>query len=515
VARLCAAFGMKVMVCDPAFPVPRIAADGWTPVTDIAAALPEVDVLTLHCPLGEATRHMINREILGLMKPTAWLINAARGPLVDEAALIEALSSGRLEAAGLDVQLREPPDPANPLLKLPNVVLSPHNAAAPLECNEKMSIRAAKNMLELFDVLDPGYVVTRKPCPIAAMSERAGRIAVIQPLPGIGDMIWHLPHIRAIARWFGRPVTLVAKPRSAADELFSTEITIESVMWLDRNPERRRGRHDGVGGFARLVVALRRGAFEAVVVLHHSRKLAAAAFAAGISHRYGYGFGTQRLFLNRAPFLHRSLLSLHPHEQATRWLAAAAIPLGDLEPQLAVTKEARAAARMRLGVPTGPLVAIGIGTSERYKQWGAERFAELAGALLDDGWPCLVVAGGPAEAELAQTIQRRLGDRGERVRHAIGWKLRDLAALLAETAFYVGNDTGAMNLAAAVGIRTYGLFGARPPFHHSSAIVPILPPDGRPDIAIGMARITTRAVLDAIRADRSVLEPLIAASQQW
>jgi D-3-phosphoglycerate dehydrogenase len=109
---------------------------------------------------------MINRELLGLMKPSAWLINAARGPLVDEAALIEALSSGKLEAAGLDVQLHEPPDPANPLLKLPNVVLSPHNAAAPLECNEKMSIRAAKNMLELFDgVLDQGYVVNPETLP--------------------------------------------------------------------------------------------------------------------------------------------------------------------------------------------------------------------------------------------------------------------------------------------------------------------------------------------------------------
>jgi D-3-phosphoglycerate dehydrogenase len=166
VAHLCVAFGMNVMVCDPVFPVPRIAADGYTPVTDIASVLPQVDVLTLHCPLGEDTRHMVNREMLSLMKPTAWLINAARGPLVDEAALIEALSSGRLAAAGLDVQLHEPPDPANPLLKLPNVVLSPHNAAAPLECNEKMSVRAAKNMLELFDgVLDPGYVVNPEALP--------------------------------------------------------------------------------------------------------------------------------------------------------------------------------------------------------------------------------------------------------------------------------------------------------------------------------------------------------------
>jgi D-3-phosphoglycerate dehydrogenase len=166
VARFCSAFSMRVMVCDPGFPVPRIAADGHIPVTDIAAALPEVDVLTLHCPLSETTHHLINREMLDLMKPTAWLINAARGPLVDEAALVAALQAGTLEAAGLDVQMREPPDPTNPLLQLKNVVLSPHNAAAPIECYEKMSIRAAKNMLELFDgLLDPGYVVNPETLP--------------------------------------------------------------------------------------------------------------------------------------------------------------------------------------------------------------------------------------------------------------------------------------------------------------------------------------------------------------
>jgi len=166
VARLCAAFGMRVIVRDPAFPLPRIAADGFTPVADIASVLPEIDVLTLHCPLGETTRHMINREMLGLMKPTAWLINTARGPLVDEAALTEALTSGGLEAAGLDVLLHEPPDLANPLLRLPNVVLSPHCAAVPRESQEKMSIRAAKNMLEFFDgTLDPSYVVNAEALP--------------------------------------------------------------------------------------------------------------------------------------------------------------------------------------------------------------------------------------------------------------------------------------------------------------------------------------------------------------
>jgi len=330
------------------------------------------------------------------------------------------------------------------------------------------------------------------------------RVAVIQPLPGIGDMIWHLPHIRAVAAWVGHPVTLVAKPRSAADELFADEQTIEEVLWLDRNPERRRGRHDGIGGFLGLVAALRARSFDAVVLMHHSRMLAAATFAARIPVRYGYGYGVQRWFLNRPPFLPQAILPRHPYEQATAWLKAASIPMRDVEPSLSVSDARRSAARQKLGVGTEPFVVIGIGTSEPYKQWGLERFVELSLALIDAGWPRLVLAGGPAEAELANVFRERVGDR---IGLAIGWKLGELAALLAEAAFYVGNDTGVMNLAAAVGIRTYGLFGAVPPFHHSSAIVPILPPDGRPDIPTGMARITTAAVLAALRSDRGILLP--------
>lgn len=326
------------------------------------------------------------------------------------------------------------------------------------------------------------------------------RVAVIQPLPGIGDMIWHLPHIRAIAQWIGRPVTLVAKPRSAADELFASEQTIEDVLWLDRNPERRRGGHDGPGGLLRLIRSLREHRFEAALLMHHSRTLAAAMFAAGIPHRYGYGYGLDRLFLNRPPYLPPATFTQHPHEQATDWVKAAGVPLEQTEPSLSISEERRAAARQKLRTRTETFVVFGIGTSEPYKQWGLERYAELADALIDAGCPRIVLAAGTAEIELADAIRQRAGDR---ISIAIGWKLGELAALLAEAAYYVGNDTGVMNLAAAAGIRTYGLFGAVPPFHHSSAIVPILPPDGHPDKATGMARITTKAVLEAIRADRS------------
>ena len=108
VARLCTAFGMTAMVVDPAFPTPRIAADGHVPVQDMWAAIPEADIVTLHCPLDATTRGMVGREFLARMKPTAWLINTARGPIVDEEALAAALGDGTIEAAGLDVLMREP-----------------------------------------------------------------------------------------------------------------------------------------------------------------------------------------------------------------------------------------------------------------------------------------------------------------------------------------------------------------------------------------------------------------------
>jgi heptosyltransferase-2 len=315
-------------------------------------------------------------------------------------------------------------------------------------------------------------------------------------------MIWHLPHIRAIAAHVGAPVTLVAKPRSAADQIFRAETTVGDVIWLDRNPEHRRGRHDGGPGFARVVATLRARRFDAVYVLHHSKTLAALAMLAGIPARFGYGFGLQRLFLNRKPFLAGPLLRLHPFDQAAAWLAAAGIPLPEAEPVLPTTADARTVVRNRLGDAPGRLVAVGIGSSEPYKQWGAQRFAALADRLLEAEPGRLVLIGGPAEAALAQEIQALSQHGTSRIVPAIGWDLAEIAALCAGCAFYVGNDTGVMNMAAAVGVRSYGLFGGTPPFHHSSRIIAITPP-GSISVSgdtTGMALITPDAVLRAINA---------------
>lgn len=355
---------------------------------------------------------------------------------------------------------------------------------------------------------DPGAVANHEDGTLSG-SRTTGKpfrlpIAVFQPLPGIGDMVWHLSHIRAIAARAGAPVTVVTKPRSLADQLLVHEPSVADIVWLDRNPTGRPGAHSGIGGFLDLVRLLRQRRFGTAILLHKSASLAAAAFLAGIPDRRGYGWGMQRLFLNAGPYLDPGIAKLRPHARATHYLQEAGIPMASAEPGLTIPPATRQAARQRLG--TGArFVAIGIGSSEDLRRWSAERFTALAATLLDAGWPMIVLLGGPGDIAAAKAIQIALSDRGDRIRIALGWHLGEVAGVLAEADFYAGNDTGVMNMAAAAGIRAYAIFGRTPPIEHASQVVSIT----TPDIGVydGVLRVTPAMVLDAIRTDRGTLSP--------
>ena len=144
-------FGMRIICYDPASPSPvELAAVGAEPRATLEALLAESDIVSLHCPSTPETRGMMNELRLAQMKPGAFLINTARGDIVDDDALIAALLSGHLAGAGLDVYQGEPRlDPR--YLGMENVVLLPHLGSATRETREAMGYRALENLEAFFD----------------------------------------------------------------------------------------------------------------------------------------------------------------------------------------------------------------------------------------------------------------------------------------------------------------------------------------------------------------------------
>ncbi|MDO9709223.1 hydroxyacid dehydrogenase [Paracraurococcus lichenis] len=163
VARLCAAFGMNVLVRDPYVPQNTIKGAGFTPVKDLHAGLAAADIVTVHLPSNKETRGFVNGEFIAGMKRGAVLINTARGTLVEEKPLAAALANGHLAAAGLDVFWEEPAKADNPLLKLPNVVLTPHSAAATEQSFRRMGLSCADSILACFENrLDEDVVINKE-----------------------------------------------------------------------------------------------------------------------------------------------------------------------------------------------------------------------------------------------------------------------------------------------------------------------------------------------------------------
>ena len=151
IAPRCQAMGMDVLVYDPYVPADVIRAAGCEPVAELDSALPRADFVTIHCPKNPETIGLFGAERLARMRPGAFLINTARGGLVDEAALTEALRSEHLGGAALDVFDPEPPDAAHPLLQLPTLIASPHMAGITAESVAAMSVATARNILSVLD----------------------------------------------------------------------------------------------------------------------------------------------------------------------------------------------------------------------------------------------------------------------------------------------------------------------------------------------------------------------------
>jgi D-3-phosphoglycerate dehydrogenase len=162
VAKRAQAFGMTVLAYDPYVRDAAMSAARVQPIPKLEDAIPVADFISVHLPMTPETKGIISAPQLATMKKSAIVISTARGGLVDEAALADALRSGQIRAAGLDVFVDEPPAADNPLLKLDNVLLSPHIAGLTEECAMRMAVVAARNALAGLDGnLDAELVVNK------------------------------------------------------------------------------------------------------------------------------------------------------------------------------------------------------------------------------------------------------------------------------------------------------------------------------------------------------------------
>ncbi|MEK6710683.1 MAG: hydroxyacid dehydrogenase, partial [Nitrospinota bacterium] len=159
-ARMAVALGMEVAAYDPALPPAEIRRRGARPLP-LAKLLGEAHYLSLHAPLTPSTHHLIGREALARMRKGAFLINCARGPLVDEGALARALRSGKLGGAALDVLEGEPPDPESPIFEAPNLILTPHMAGSTVEALEAIARTAGEDLARVLTGRPPKFPVNK------------------------------------------------------------------------------------------------------------------------------------------------------------------------------------------------------------------------------------------------------------------------------------------------------------------------------------------------------------------
>lgn len=158
--RLAQPFGLNFIAHDP-YVDPAVATELGIALVELDEVFRRSDFVTVNCPLNDATRGLVNAERLALMKPTAYLINTARGPIVDEPALVAALNAGRIAGAGLDVLIDEPPRPDNPLLAMDNVILAPHALCFTDQCMAGLGAADIAACLAVMGGAAPKAVVNR------------------------------------------------------------------------------------------------------------------------------------------------------------------------------------------------------------------------------------------------------------------------------------------------------------------------------------------------------------------
>ena len=301
-----------------------------------------------------------------------------------------------------------------------------------------------------------------------------GPLLVIQPMVGIGDMVWHKPWLDAMIR--EREVILMAKPSSAAEAVMAEHDGLRIVP-LHRAERGRKGIHDGIPGFFRMVSAIRKLGADEVFILHRSWRYGAATWLAGISQRSGYGLGAQARFLNRYKGLPAELEGAHPRDAVAYFAENMGFHVEDTHPSIEVAA-AEVAEAKKLVKDRSQLVVMGVGAADAERRWSPQRFAELLDLLAESHRDVrFALCGSPDEATIGKSVADAIGKDTPPPLLIFDQTIRSVIALHKHAVLYVGNDTSLINISAAVGTPAIRIFASDLPVLDSPLIETILPED--------------------------------------
>ncbi|MEJ0076991.1 MAG: glycosyltransferase family 9 protein [Alphaproteobacteria bacterium] len=323
--------------------------------------------------------------------------------------------------------------------------------------------------------------------------------AVIQVKQGIGDVIWHLPFIRAIAAKTPEgKVTFLTLPSTRAQELLQAEPCIDRVIYF----EHQGSEFKRAVNLAVLTALLRARKFERVWILDRTVRPALAAKLAGIPERIGPGDAAQRWLLTN-----EGIAPHHFRAVVTDWLRvfveSMGVPVATTEPDLKLPDAPLAAVRERYAAAARPWIVLGLGGSHMQKDWPDDNWAAFLDTLRRRAGGTVVLIGGPDNTARADALISR--STGAPAINACDLAIVEAAALLRLADLFVGPDSGPMNLAAAGATPAFGLFGSTPVLSYSKYIHAI-EPDGGPS-ADGMRRITPTQVMARIEPYLEVKPP--------
>ena len=306
----------------------------------------------------------------------------------------------------------------------------------------------------------------------SSQTDKRPKTVVLHQQTGIGDLIWHIPYIRAVAKQSqGGQVALVASPTTLARQILSPETCVSEFIdyyHLPRSQDKNHKRSNRLARMREVVCQLKAGQYERIVLFSGRASRGLIAFWAGIPVRAGYGYRwTQRIFLNKPPYIERFAGKSNPvYHDATAFSIAQGFCDAPIIPKMTIPEALETKMAKRLAHLPKPLYTLAIGSSEQFKQWGTENYTHLAQALADRGFGVLLL-GGKMDHAMATTIKNAIQQpQQNQIEIITDTPILESAAGVKYTDVCIGNDTGLCQIAAACDCPCYVIIGPRPTLDH-------------------------------------------------